>query len=69
MNEEIFNPDERIKELGLSLPGPLPLPPGVDVPLVFIKIVGKRVLVSGHGPQETDGSMAQPLPGGFRPDP
>lgn len=61
MNEEIFNPDERIKELGLSLPGPLPLPPGVDVPLVFIKIVGKRVLVSGHGPQETDGSMAQPL--------
>ena len=61
MSEALFNPDERIKQLGIKLPGPLPIPPGMDVPLAFIKIVGKRVLVSGHGPQEADGSIAQPL--------
>ena len=55
------NPDERIKELGLVLPAPLAIPPGIDAPLAFIKVVGKRVLVSGHGPQEADGSIARPL--------
>ena len=55
------NPDERIKELGLVLPAPLAIPPGIDAPLAFIKVTGKRVLVSGHGPQEADGSIARPL--------
>ena len=53
--------EERIRELGLELPSPLQLPPGVDVPLAMVRIVGTRVLVSGHGPQESDGSIAQPL--------
>lgn len=53
--------ETRIKELGLVLPAPLQIPPGVDVPLVMVKIVGKRVIVSGHGPQEDDGSIAKPL--------
>ena len=58
MNESI---DQRIIELGLILPAPLKLPPNVVVPLSMVKIVGKRVLVSGHGPQNDDGSIAQPL--------
>ena len=53
--------DQRISELGLELPAALQIPPGVDVPLVMVKIIGRRVIVSGHGPQETDGSIAQPL--------
>lgn len=53
--------DTRIEELGLALPAPLQLPAGMDVPLAMIKIIGSRVLVSGHGPQEADGSIAQPL--------
>ena len=53
--------EARIKELGIDLPAPLQIPPGVSVPLAMIKVIGKRVLVSGHGPQETDGSIAQPL--------
>jgi hypothetical protein len=61
LNSETINPDERLKELGLTLAGPLLIPPGLDVPLVFVKTIGKRVLVSGHGPQEDDGSIAQPL--------
>ena len=61
MNKNMINPDERISELGLVLPAPLAIPPGVEAPLVFIKVVGKRVLVSGHGPQQPDGSIAGPL--------
>lgn len=53
--------EQRIKDLGLVLPAPLQVPPGVNVPLAMIKVLGKRVLVSGHGPQEADGSIAQPL--------
>ena len=53
--------EARIKELGLVLPAPLQIPPGIDVPLVMLKVVGKRVIVSGHGPQEEDGSIAKPL--------
>ena len=53
--------EQRIKDLGLVLPAPLQVPPGVKAPLAMIKVLGKRVLVSGHGPQEADGSIAQPL--------
>jgi len=53
--------EQRIKDLGIEIPAPLQIPPGLDVPLVMLKVIGKRVIVSGHGPQETDGSIAQPL--------
>lgn len=56
-----MNVEKRIEELGLVLPAPLQIPPGLDVPLVMVKITGKRVIVSGHGPQDEDGSIAQPL--------
>ena len=52
---------DRIDELGLVLPEPLQVPPGIEVPLVMVKVIDKRVIVSGHGPQEADGSIAQPL--------
>jgi len=31
------------------------------LPFRFVHIVGNRALVSGHGPQGADGSMAEPL--------
>ena len=58
MSESI---DQRIIDLGLTLPAPIQVPPGIIVPLVMVKIVGNRVLVSGHGPQNDDGSIAEPL--------
>ena len=61
VSKDTINPDERIRELGLVLPAPLAIPPGIDAPLAFIKVVGNRVMVSGHGPQEADGSIARPL--------
>ena len=53
--------EQRIGDLGLVLPEPLKLPPGMKVPLAWVRVLGKRLLVSGHGPQEADGSIAQPL--------
>jgi hypothetical protein len=53
--------DERIRELGLELPAPVQLPPGVVLPFPFVRVVGKRALISGHGPTNLDGSLARPL--------
>lgn len=53
--------DQRVKDLGLVLPPPLAVPPGVSAPLLMIKVLGKRIIVSGHGPQNEDGSIAEPL--------
>ncbi len=53
--------DDKLTELGLELPSPLQLPPGMVLPFPWIRIVGTRALISGHGPTEVDGSIAQPL--------
>lgn len=53
--------EKRIDQLGLVLPAALKIPPGVDVPLAMVRIVENRIIVSGHGPQNDDGSIAQPL--------
>jgi enamine deaminase RidA (YjgF/YER057c/UK114 family) len=55
------NIEERIRTLGLTLPPPPQPPPGVVLPFQFVHVVGRRVLISGHGPQNADGSFAQPL--------
>jgi enamine deaminase RidA (YjgF/YER057c/UK114 family) len=53
--------EDRLHALGLVLP-PAPRPPeGVVLPFQFVHVVGRRVLISGHGPQSPDGSFAQPL--------
>ena len=36
-------------------------PDGVVLPFRFVRIVGERAFVSGHGPQNPDGSLAAPL--------
>jgi len=53
--------DERLAELGLVLPEPMKLPPGLALPFPWVRVHGDRAYVSGHGPLEADGSMAQPL--------
>jgi len=53
--------DERLRGLGLSLPPPPRPPPGVVLPFQFVRVVGRRALVSGHGPQDADGAFARPL--------
>lgn len=52
---------DRIEKLGLVLPEPLQLPPGVVALFPFVRIIDTRALISGHGPVNPDGSLAQHL--------
>jgi len=53
--------EARLAELGLVLPPPVMPPPGVRLPFRPVRVVGERALVSGHGPQNPDGSVAGPF--------
>ena len=53
--------EQRLQDLGIVLPQPLQLPPGIVLPFPWVRIVGTRALISGHGPTNQDGSLAQPL--------
>ncbi len=52
---------EKINALGLELPQPLAVPEGVVLPFPWISVRGERVFISGHGPQNADGSLAGPF--------
>jgi hypothetical protein len=51
----------RLRELGLTLPPATQPPPGIRLPFQFVRLIGQRALISGHGPQSPDGSFAKPL--------
>jgi hypothetical protein len=53
--------ESKLAALGLVLPAPLKPPAGVVLPFQFVRIVGTRAFISGHGPQNADGSIAEPL--------
>lgn len=53
--------EARLAGLGLVLPPPIKLPPGVVLPFQFVRVIGRRACISGHGPQNPDGSIAAPL--------
>ena len=53
--------DDRLAELALELPPPLVPPPGVVLPFQFVRVVGDRAFVAGHGPQAADGSVGGPF--------
>lgn len=53
--------ENKLAALGLVLPPPMQAPAGVVLPFRFVHLVGKRAIISGHGPQNPDGSIATPL--------
>jgi len=54
------SPEVRLAELNLTLPAPIKLPPGMQLPFTFINVRADRAFVSGHPKQATDGSLAGP---------
>ena len=52
-----MTPDERIQDLNLILPGPIKLPPNVEINFSWVRVRGNRVFVSGHIALNTDGSV------------
>lgn len=53
--------ESRLAALGLELPATPPAPPGARLPFAFVRVFGGRAIISGHGPQLPDGSMAPPF--------
>src|SRR5512140_1281402 len=53
--------EERLRGLGLVLPAPVQAPPGVRLPFAPVRVLGDRACISGHGPQNPDGSIAGPF--------
>jgi len=51
----------RLTKLGLTLPPPMQAPGGIKLPFPWINVRGERVIISGHGPQNPDGSLAGPF--------
>src|ERR1700674_4291878 len=53
--------EDRLRSLGFTLPPATRPPRGVVLPFQFVRVVGNRALISGHGPQGADGPFAEPL--------
>jgi enamine deaminase RidA (YjgF/YER057c/UK114 family) len=53
--------EERLRAMGLELPPAVVPPGGARLPFRPVRVVGERALVSGHGPQNPDGSVAGPF--------
>ena len=53
--------EAKLKELGLTLPEPVKVPADIKLPFSFVRVQGNRAYIAGHGPQNPDGTIAQPL--------
>jgi enamine deaminase RidA (YjgF/YER057c/UK114 family) len=52
--------EAELERLDLVLPEQMRLPPGVTLPFPWVRVHGNRAFVSGHGPLNADGSLAEP---------
>lgn len=53
--------EQRLKALGLILPEPVKVPPGLKLPFSFVRVHGNRAYIAGHAPLNSDGSIASPV--------
>ena len=53
--------EAKLEALGLVLPEPMQAPPGMKLPFAPVRVRGNRAFISGAGPLNPDGSLAQPL--------
>jgi enamine deaminase RidA (YjgF/YER057c/UK114 family) len=56
-----MNIEERLNELGLVLPSAVRPPDNVKLPFAAVRIIGNIAFISGHGPQNADGSISGPF--------
>ncbi len=55
-----MRPEDRLENMGLTLPAPITLPPDLYLPFSFINVRGSRVTISGHPKQDAAGKIAGP---------
>jgi enamine deaminase RidA (YjgF/YER057c/UK114 family) len=53
--------EAKLEELGLTLPEPPKLPPGVQLSFAWVRVHQDRAYIAGQGPLNPDGSIAEPL--------
>ena len=53
--------EAKLEELGLRLPQPVKVPPDIKLPFSFVRVRDNLAYIAGHGPQNPDGTIAQPL--------
>lgn len=53
--------EKKLSVLGLTLPPAPVAPPGILLPFRFVRVRGNRAIISGHGPQNPDGTFAGPF--------
>ncbi len=53
--------EAKLKQLGLVLPEPPKLPPGVQLSFAWVRVHQDRAYIAGQGPLNPDGSIAEPL--------
>lgn len=57
MPDDEIDVEARIKQIGLVLPEPMHM----KLPFPWVRVLGNRAYISGHAPQNADGSLAEPL--------
>jgi enamine deaminase RidA (YjgF/YER057c/UK114 family) len=53
--------ESKLNSLSLKIPQPIKVPADVKTPSAWIRIRGDKAYISGHGPQNSDGSIAGPF--------
>jgi enamine deaminase RidA (YjgF/YER057c/UK114 family) len=53
--------EAKLAERGLILPKQLDVGSAARLPFAQVRVFGDRAFISGHGPQNPDGSVAEPL--------
>ena len=54
-------PEERLAQLGLTLPPPVQLPEGLVLPFAMVNVRGNRATISGHPRHGMDGKIDGPF--------
>ena len=49
--------EKKLNGLGLRLPDPPKIPPNIETPFAWVRIRENKAYISGHGPQNPDGSI------------
>src|SRR5713226_3566803 len=53
--------EAKLQAMGLVLPEPLKVPAGLNMPFSWVRVRGNRAYISGHIPQNPDGTIAEPF--------
>ena len=51
--------EDRLSDLGLTLPAPFAAPPGLAIPFDLVRVVGDVAYISGHGPIDESTPLIQ----------